>query len=384
MEKRGFCAHTRFISACHIIRYSMSSPQNTFRGGFSTTQWVNSTGEPAYNKVGRSEDALAVQASYIRSVAMIATILPERTGLRARGRGAPLISLVMLADAALIRHQLRALKGAGISTLVLRAEDSQLHSYLENHQTEGVDIRFGDSVGREPLLVLAANALPGSDLRRLLEYHAKSDAQLTVAVGADTGRPLGICAVSHGAPQHANPKRLCEITEDWGDANAHSFALSNNSIRIRTAADYLEATRMLLAALRDHSRGPRCIDDGVWADGTVFIDPDANLTGDVLLSDNCSVAAGATLVGPVVLGRGAMVCRDARVERAAVWAGAAIGSNAQVTDSVVTECFTIAPGAVLDHCVGIDRTSTRRLPFDPSPYVVVYSPRGLEARTVHR
>ena len=353
-------------------------------GGFSAAQWVNSTGDYADNEVGRLEDALAVQANYIRSVAMIATILPECTGLRPRGRGAPLISLVMVADAALIRHQLRALKCAGISTLTVRAESSQLHSYVESHQTEGVDILFGADAGREPLLVLAANALPGPDLHRLLEYHAKSDAQLTVAVGAGAGRPLGIWAVSHGAPQHADPALLCEITENPADANAHSFALDDGSVRIRTAADYLEATRTLLATLRDDSRGLRCIDDGIWTNGTVFIDPGANLTGDVLLSDNCSVAAGARLVGPIVLGRGAMVCRNARVEGVAVWAGAAIGSNAQVTNSVVTECFTIAPGAVLDHCVGIDRTSAKRLPFDPSPYTVVYSPRGLQARTMHQ
>ncbi|NQT18886.1 MAG: hypothetical protein HQ592_04215 [Planctomycetes bacterium] len=315
---------------------------------------------------------------------MIGTILSERTGLWARGRGAPLISLVTVADAALIRHQLRALKNVGIDKLMLPAECPELREYLDNHHTEDVEITFGNNAGREPLLVLAANALPGRGLRRLLEYHATSDAQLTVAVPAHAGQPLGIYTVRHGTPLHSNPELLREADANRLDENADSFVLSDNSIRVRTVADYLEATRMLLATLRQNSRGLRCIDDGIWTDGTAFIDPDAHLTGDVLLSDNSSVAAGVTLVGPVVLGRGAMVCRNAHVESCVVWAGAAIGSNARLTHSLVTECFTIAPGAVFDHCVSIDRTGARRLPLDPSTYIVQYSPRGLEAETTHR
>jgi len=312
---------------------------------------------------------------------MIATILPERKKGRSSAPTAPSISLAPLANEALIKHQLRALKAAGITKLVVPSGNPDLHNYWCSHRNEGVEICFDAGGQSEPLLVLAPQARPGWELRSFTQFHARSGAPLTIAVAAADRRALGIYAVSPSASEYSNLALLHNVGLGRSNPHAQTFAITDGSIRIDSVADYLEATRIALAELGENDHNLRRIADTLWTDDLVFIAPTAHITGDVLLGRNCSVGAGATIVGPVVLGEGTMICRNAHVETSVTWAGAAVGANARVTDSLLTECFTIAPGAVFDHCVGMEIDSNKGLPFRPGSHAIEYSPRGLAVGT---
>ena len=308
---------------------------------------------------------------------MIATILPEGKDDRAPACDGPAVSLVSVVNEAFIKHQLRALNAAGVTTLTIPSDNSELRKYCRSHYSEGVDISFETGAPSGPVLVLACDALPGRELRSFVEFHARSSASLTIAVALPDRRPIGIYAVSPEAPEYSDISLLNNVGRGRGNANADTFPLTDDSVRIETVADYLAATRILLAKLMENGHGLRRITDTVWTDDLVFIAPTARITGNVLLGRNCSVGPGATVTGPVVLGEGTMVCRNACVKNSVIWAGAAVGAGARVIDSLVTECFTIGPGAALEHCVGIDIDSDTPFPFQPASHTIEYSPRGL-------
>jgi len=318
---------------------------------------------------------------------VIAAILPEhrtrRRSVRGTGRArlqgsyGGEIALAPLANEALIKHQLRALKQACIAEVIIPCGSPDIRNYFQSHHDEGVGISFGGPIPPRTMVVLAADTLPGRELRPFAEYHARSEAPVTVAVGGALRRPSGIYAVSPEAAAHLEAWLLSGGAAAWGDAETQTFALGDDTVRIETVEDYLAATRVVLAQLGDGPPLLRHIDRGVWSDGPVFISPGARITGNVLLGRSSSVAPGATVAGPTVLGEGTMVCRNARVESSVIWAGAAVGSSATIVDSLLTECFAVAPGAVFDHCVGIDRDSAATLPFGTASHGVEYSPRGL-------
>ena len=305
---------------------------------------------------------------------MIAALLPGCAGARSFIQTPLPISLVPVVDDTLVKHQLRALKSAGIKKLIVPWDSPELQGYFRTHHSEGIDVSFDVHPAAGPLIVLAGDVLPGGDLRAFLDYHAQSKAALTVAATPALHEPLGIWTVSPGIPEHSNPMLLSRGAQC--NTRAEVFTLADDTTQIKTVADYLAATAIVLAKLKEADSRLSYSGDGVWADGAVFIAPGARITGSVFLGQNCSVASGATITGPVVLGEGTMICRNACIENSVLWAGAAVGSNARVTNSLVTECFTIGPGAIFDRCVGVDKDSRNSLPLQTASHIVQYSPRG--------
>ena len=289
----------------------------------------------------------------------------------------------------LIRHQLRILAASGVSDVILFPASAHLQDYFRRHPGDGVKLSFqaesrpgglvlGADAAAEPLVVLADDVLPGWQLAELAAHHRRRNACITAATCGGPDMPAGVWIVSGAAGGEV--ARLVTLLRSGERASeqADSVPLSDGTIRIRTADDYAAATRMLLGRLRGDARGLVRIADDVWGDGPVFVDPDATLAGPVLLGRNCSIAAGATVLGPAVLGDASMVCRNATVENSIIGAGAAVGACARITDSIITECFTIGPGAAFDHSIAIDRQQS--LPVEPGSYAVQHSPRGVAAR----
>jgi len=289
------------------------------------------------------------------------------------------VSLLPIADGELVGHQLGALAEAGIDTLVAPAGQGALLDYLQVHCRNGIAIRTHYDRPSESILVMAADTIPGSELRALLAYHERSTTPLTVAVDAMDRRLLGLFVVSPGCPAHGSPDLLLNCRN--AGAGADTFALADHTVRVRSVADYLTATATMLAGLQASNPGLRRIAPSVWIRGAAFVSPKAHLAGDVLLGDNCSIGDGVHIVGPAVIAEGCMVCRGARIERSVLWPGAAVGSQACVTDSLVTDCFTVGPGSVLDHCLCISPATPKTLPLRLGNHVLHHSPRGLR-RTV--
>jgi len=255
-----------------------------------------------------------------------------------RGQNRPYCpSLLLLANKPLIRHQLRALRRAGVTDAIVIFRCYELADYFRHHSSEDVRVVFDRPAStREPAIVLPTDLLPCGDLSK---------------------------------------SRVCGVLD------------ADDGVVIRTADDYLTASAIVLGRLAADPQGLTEVRNGVWAEWPVFIDPEATITGPAVLGRNCSIAAGATITGPCVLGQAAMVCRNAAVSGSIVLPGAAIGANARVTSSIISECFTIGPGAVFDRCIAAsealaDEAPTEgaswaaALPLEPGSFAIEHSPRG--------
>jgi len=257
-----------------------------------------------------------------------------------------------------------------VRQVVIASQDQALLAAAQ--PPEGMTVTHGSIPVGELLLVLAPNALPGSGLP---EFAASTGAGAVLAVKGPSCSPAGYCVVGPGSYQ---PGDLAQVLAG-GPAGAIPVELrtvSNDSFLISTADDYFAASRLLLA---DPPSGMATLDRGqgdTWLASASCISPRARIVGTVLLGRACSIAEGTLIVGPTVLGDGTMVCRNAFVESSITLPGAAVGAHARVIDSIVTECFTIGPGATFSHCVAEDRTGRRTFPCLRGSYAIETSPRG--------
>lgn len=81
----------------------------------------------------------------------------------------------------------------------------------------------------------------------------------------------------------------------------------------------------------------------------VFAIPGARaVEDDVWIGATASIADGAHVIGPSVIGEGVCVARNATVERSILWKGASVGENAVVRDTIVGIDYAVAPGARFD------------------------------------
>ena len=301
---------------------------------------------------------------------MIAVMLPAPTF---SGLTMP-VSLLPIAHTDMIMHQLAALATAGIDTLVIQQHQNAFHDYFQIQFSGGMAIRNSYEPPPGTILVFDAATMPGRELAALLSCHERSRAPLTAAISAADRRPLGLFAVGTDSPAHARPELLRKTSIQ---AAASQFAMADNTIRIRNVADYLAATAAALGELPDRSGGLRRIANSVWTRGAVYISPRASLAGNILLGQNCSISDGVRIIGPAVIGDGCMICRGARIERSVLWAGSAVGSQARITDALITSGFTTGPGALIDHCVCANHATHRALPLRPGSYRTQHSARGL-------
>ncbi len=93
---------------------------------------------------------------------------------------------------------------------------------------------------------------------------------------------------------------------------------------------------------------------GVRARGTppdAKLGHDVHIEGDVRVSSGAVLGAGATIVGPSVVGEGVTIGEGARVERSILWDGVRVGPGAHVRDAIVGINFTVDAGETLDGVV---------------------------------
>jgi mannose-1-phosphate guanylyltransferase len=82
--------------------------------------------------------------------------------------------------------------------------------------------------------------------------------------------------------------------------------------------------------------------------------PDTELGDSVRMDVNVRIGDGVTvgsrtdIVGPTVIGDRVDVDEAVKLERAIIWAGARIGANAIVRDSIIGEGYAVPAGAVID------------------------------------
>ena len=172
----------------------------------------------------------------------------------------------------------------------------------------------------EHVLVVEAGRVLACDIESMWHDHLANDADVTVGCNEDHS-PAGVYITRCSALRHISPIGFVDIKEQWLACaseqglrvRVHEFS-SPGAIPLRTRADFLVAARYLnnqLGSVADRS--------------TASLNPDA---------------AGCDQLR--VIGHGAAVGPDVRIDNAVIMPGAVIGHGAFIEQSVV------CPGAVVE------------------------------------
>jgi NDP-sugar pyrophosphorylase family protein len=296
--------------------------------------------------------------------------------------------LLPIANQTFLERQLSWLAAHGVDDVVLslgylpRAFDAHfphrqfagitLRYAVEDHPlgTAGA-IRFAAGEVEERIVVCNGDVLTTLDLDALLRAHEERGAAATIALTqVDDPSAFGVVPTRDDGEVVAFVEKPVKAPTNWINAGIYVlepevldripprlavsieretfprlletpgrlYALESDAywIDIGTPDAYLRAHADVLggalggapvAGASERSRG-------VWVQGEVDIDPEAEITPPVLLGQGAEVGAGAE-VGRSVVGPGARVAARARVVGSVLLAGAVVGEGATLDESVL-------------------------------------------------
>jgi len=350
---------------------------------------------------------------------MFAIILAGGAGTRLR----PLTyarrkELVPLLNRPLLEYRLLNLRSHGVLDIVLAC--SQGMREVEEHFGDGgaLGVRLQYHYEERPLgsgravkqaarmagaqgtlVVCNGDILTNVDLGAMIEQHSRTGATLSISLAAvEDPWHFGVVEIDEDwrirrfvekPPQGEEPSNLINAgTWLWEPAMLDRIADDDSAVRdgfservlfpgiiedglrvqgfeedlwidVGAPDRYLRATAMLL------ERTARELGDETIVLEGAKVDDAAELSGRVLVAARASIAAGARLIGPTVVGDGSSVAAEALVEASVIWersaigaeaeirgciigARVAIGAGARVRDAVIADGAEIAAGAVLE------------------------------------
>jgi mannose-1-phosphate guanylyltransferase len=123
----------------------------------------------------------------------------------------------------------------------------------------------------------------------------------------------------------------------------YAYPTDNYWMDTGTPEKYLQLHRDLLNGKHDGYT----FDKDVTIGKESKIHPSAQLSGKVILGDNCSVARGVRLSGPVVIGSNCTVMEDAVIADSVIWHNVNIGRRAVIKSSILANNCKIGDDSYL-------------------------------------
>ncbi len=298
--------------------------------------------------------------------------------------------LAPIGNRPIIGHVLAAVARAGVRRVVIstNGHSQQLRESLGNFFCGGLHLDFrDDAMPRGPagcvkdaslsesggnIIVLESGTVPQFDIEDLVTNHYRTRAALTIAgvrtqvEDDDTYTPAGCYIIASEALAFVADRGFCDIKETLvprlHDANlrVNIHPIDGHAPRLTGIENYfaLNDWAIRLAA------SDKSIVDGYFIEGAAvihreaFIHPQAKLLGPVMIGPDCSIEAGAILVGPTSMGRGAVIGEGCVVSRSALWANSRTGENATLDRCVVAERARISAGETRVNAVCLADTET--------------------------
>jgi len=284
--------------------------------------------------------------------------------------------LLPVANVPLVQHLLWWLQGAGISEVVLCANEGTrfLRCHLRDGRAWGVRLQYyvdriprgpagclGDAcrlVEADTYVVVEGSIIPTVDPLTLLARHRYGGADMTMVVyrqadatkaGLGGSSPLGVYAFSRrilgGIPvcsyQDIKETLVPQLLRAGGALCV--FPVGEASPRLSGLSGYLAMQRWVLERARQ---------DGRWSSGYTWqgtiglqpgvrLAPSARVIGPALVGADTYVGDGALVIGPAVIGPGCRLDPGVLISDTVLWGGAVVEREARVESCVV------AAGAVV-------------------------------------
>lgn len=243
--------------------------------------------------------------------------------------------------------------------------------------TGGAIVNALDRLGDEPFFALNGDILTDLDLTAMLAFHRARGASVTIALHhVEDARAFGLVATDPDGRVRAFREKPEEPIP--GDINAGTYLLDPEALRTWEPGVNRSIEREIFPAVIESGRPVYGFpSDAYWLDlGTpekyrqahfdmiegkvhdvsytapwvaedAVVDLQAHLGRWVAVGAGASVGADAQVEDSVLL-PGAAVGANARVERSILGPGARVGAGAVITDSVLGEGATVADGLELE------------------------------------
>ncbi|MFC1937869.1 sugar phosphate nucleotidyltransferase [Chloroflexota bacterium] len=231
----------------------------------------------------------------------------------------------------------------------------------------------------EPFVVLNGDIITEIDLSAMIRRHQEIKPKATIALTpVDNPTLYGVIETEAGG----RVKRFLE-KPDWDDVttnliNAGIYILQPEVLEDIPASNLcmfetylfpllLERGDMILGYpsdaywidigtpekyLRVHHDLLTRYGDRIQTEGKSWIHREATIAKPVLIAEGCTIAEGARIIGPAVLGPRCEVARHAVVEGAVLWEGTKVGEGAVLRNCIVGSHCRIGEGShIPDGCI---------------------------------
>jgi mannose-1-phosphate guanylyltransferase len=305
--------------------------------------------------------------------------------------------LLPLMDRPSLDHVLDHLARHGVHEVVLSSSylESTFHAFIESRHgdpritwiTETEPLGTGGAIvnalehvdGDEPFFALNGDILTDLDLTAMLGFHRDRGAAATIALThVGDARPFGLVPIEPDGRVIEFREKPSELVP--GDINAGTYVLQPSALGAWLVGENLSIEREVFPALIAEGRPLYgFVSDAYWLDlGTpekylqahvdilegrvrgelpyaapfvaesAAVDPRAHLGRWVVVGAGARIGAEAE-VDDSVLHAGAVVEAGARVAGSILGAGARVGAGAMVTGSALAEGASVPAGAVLEN-----------------------------------
>ncbi len=287
--------------------------------------------------------------------------------------------LLPVAQTPLVCYPLRWLREGGIcasticgngSSMLIRrrlGDGSPLAmslEYLDDDMPRGTAGCVLDAVhgtGAKTCVVVDGTIVPGARLDEVLAQHHATKAMITVVVarrGGENGRcistePCGIYIFDRSATRFIRESGYEDIKESvvprMYEAGAKVSTLVSREVspRVTDIPSYLSVTAWMLSRMCGGDQPPRGyrVVHGSLIHESARMDPRSTMLGPVMVGPEACVSAETMLVGPVSIGKGCRIDRDATICRSILWDDCVIGAGSLVDRCVLGQGLVIGPQA---------------------------------------
>jgi NDP-sugar pyrophosphorylase family protein len=239
-------------------------------------------------------------------------------------------------------------------------------------------------------IVSDGTSIPRVDIAKLLEHHRRSGAAITIVVCPVAGKqghvqglePTGTYAFDREVLDLVPATSFHDIKENLipsahlAGRQIELFEVAEASPRVLNAASYVAANRWMAERLAVAAREQATADDGVShidAHPSVWIDESATIVGPVVLGRGVRVHGSAVIVGPTVVGAGTVIGAGAALTRSVTLDNCVIGEGARVDQCLLAANATVLPGASLS---GVLRTKSEKIGRSTAQRLAGRGPRG--------